>query len=464
MIRLRPHFPGALGAAASICFGACTVGSDFRGAPVLVSEETFKNAGFTAPPPAGSWWSLFDDPQLGQLMAKADLDGPAGQAALARFDQARAALGLARVDQFPAVTGDAYARRQRDSGNANFSSGTYEDYRAALNLSWEVDLWGRVRRQVRGAEADLAAARFEYQAAALSLRAEVARAYLSLRFADAEIALLEETAVLRDRARTLMQKRFEGGASSRIDLDRAITEAEAVHAELAQVKASRARFENALAALTGQSASGFRLPATGTLPAVPAPPAAVPSDLTRRRPDVAAAERRLASASEKIGFVIASYLPKISVGAEGGVRALSTSDLFDRSSLLWNLGPELQLPTLQGGSLGANKAKVEALYREALEVYRDTLLRAVQETEDSLVDSKQLAVAAASRKRGARSAGKVSALTRKLYTAGAVDYFEVVDADRTALADRRASLQVDLARALAATRLIQALGGGWTRY
>lgn len=455
--------PGLLAAAALPFLAACTVGPDYQGAPVVVSEATFKNAGFTTAPPEGSWWSIFGDPELARLIHRADVDGPAARAALARYDEARAALGLARVDQYPAVTGDLYARRQGDSGNSNFSAGTYDNYRAALNLSWELDLWGRVRRQVRGAEADLAAARYDYQAAALSLRAEVARAYFSLRYADAEVALLEETASLRNRARQLMEKRYEGGASSRIDLDRAITEAEAVQADLEQVKASRARFENALAALTGRSASGFRLAASGSLPTVPAVPSAVPSELTRRRPDVAAAERRLASASERVGFVVASYLPKLSIGAEGGVSSLSTSDLFDSSSVLWSLGPELQLPTFQGGALGANKARAEALYREALENYRDTLLQAVRETEDSLVDTRRLAAAAASRKRGAASAERASELTRKRYVAGATDYFEVVDADRTALAEQRQALQVELARALAATRLIQALGGGWTR-
>ncbi len=440
---------------------SCAVGPDYE-APSVELEASFKNAGFDAPPPEGSWWSLFDDGELNRLIRMADRQGPSVQAALARYDLARADLGLARVDAFPAVTGDGYARRQSDSGNRNFSAGTYNDYRAALNLSWEIDLWGRVRRQVGAAEAGMEAAGYDYQGAVLSLRGEVARAYFSLRFADAEIALLEETANLRGEARRLMKARFEGGASSRIDYERAVTEHESVLAELAQLRAQRGRFENALAALVGTDPSGFRM-GGGATPSIPRVPSAVPSDLLRRRPDIAAAERRLASASETIGLVVASFLPRISIAAEGGVQSLRTSDLFNGGSQLWSLGPEIQLPTFQGGALGQNKNKAEAAYREALANYRDALLQAVRETEDSLLDARELANASGSRRRGAASAETAAGLIRKRFIGGATDYFEVVDAERTSLAEQRAALQVDLARALAATRLVQALGGGWQR-
>lgn len=446
----------------ALTLSACTFGPDYK-VPAAELETSFKNAGFKSPPPEGSWWSLFRDAELNRLIRLADKQGPSALAALARYDQARASLGLARVDRHPTVTGDAYAARQSDSGNSNFSAGTYDDYRAALNVSWEVDLWGRVRTQVGVAEAEMNAAQYEYQAAALSLRGAVARAYLSLRFTDAEIALLVKTATIRAEARRLMKKRFSGGASSRLDYERAVTEDESVQSELHQVRAQRGRFENALAALTGQNPSAFRLAAAKRPPSIPSVPSGVPSELLRRRPDIAASERRLAAASDTIGLVIASYLPRISITAEGGVRSLKSSDLFKPNSALWRLGPELQLPTLGGGSIGQNKKLAEAQYREALENYRATLLTAIQETEDSLGDSNHLAAASASRNRGASSAGSVATLTRKRYTAGVTDYFEVVDSERTSLNEQRAALTIDQARALAATRLIQSLGGGWSR-
>jgi multidrug efflux system outer membrane protein len=382
---------------------------------------------------------------------------------LARYDQARAELGLARADMSPAVTADAYARRQKDSQNSNFSFGVYNDYRSALNLGWEVDLWGRVRRSIGAAEANLQAAEYDYQGLILSLRGEITRAYMSLRFADAEIDLFEKTEKLRGEARRLMKARFDGGASSRIDYQRAVTEDESVRAQLAQLRAQRDRFENALAVLTGHSASGFHMAANGRIPTIPNAPSAVPSDLLRRRPDLAANERRLAYASETIGIAIATYLPRLTITGEGGYHSLSSTDLFNPSSKLWGIGPELAAPVFQGGRGFSDKARAEASYREALGIYRGSLLTAVQETEDSLGDSRQLAVAAAARKRGAASAKDAATLTRKRYDAGVTDYFEVVDSERTALDEQRAALSIELARALAATRLIQSLGGGWQR-
>jgi multidrug efflux system outer membrane protein len=332
-----------------------------------------------------------------------------------------------------------------------------------LNLSWELDLWGRVRRQVGEAAAVERAAEYDLEGALLSLRGELTRAYLSLRFADADIALLERTARLRAEARRLMKLRFEKGGSSRLDYERAVTEHEAVRAELAEARADRSRYENAVAALVGRSPSGFAIAPNEARPAVPRVPAGVPSDLLRRRPDIAAAERRLAAASERIGLVVASYLPRISIGAAGGVRSLDSSALFNSNSQLWSLGPELQLPTFQGGALGANRWKAEAAYREALARYRDTLLQAVRETEDALSDGRRLGEAAAARSRGAASARNASALTHKRYEGGATDYFEVVDADRTSLLQERAALATERARVLATTRLIQALGGGWSQ-
>ena len=446
----------------SLLLASCAVGPDYE-MPTAQLEASFKNAGFQAAPAEGSWWSVFNDPELARLIRMADADGPSSRAALARYDQARASLGLARADAFPAVTGDAYAQRQSDSGNSNFSSGTYNDYRAALNLSWEVDLWGRVRRQIGAARAEKEAASYLYQGAVLSLRGEVARAYLSLRYTDAEIALLEKTVSLRSEARRLMKSRFDGGASSRIDFDRAVTEEESVKAELEQLRAQRGRYENAIAALCGRSASGFRISVDGRRPSIPSVPSGVPSDLLRRRPDVAAAERRLAAASDRIGLVIASYLPRLSITGSGGVQALKSSDLFKSGSKLWSLGPELSVPLFQGGRGFSDRASAEAAYREALEMYRDTLLKSVEETENALGDSQHLAAAAAARNRGATSAESAAKLTRKRYTGGVTDYFEVVDAERTSLAEQRGALAIDRSRALAATALIQSLGGGWKR-
>ncbi len=320
-----------------------------------------------------------------------------------------------------------------------------------------------MRRQVNAAVAESEAAGYDADAILLSLSGEAARAYFSLRSADVEAELLQETSKLRAQAQRLMKARSEAGQSSSLDYNRAVTEYESVEAELQQLRAQRGKFENAIATLVGTSASGFRIRPNGRLPSVPSIPSTVPSELLRRRPDIAAAERRLAAASERRGVVIASYLPRFSITGYGGVQSLRSSDLFDPSSAIWRLGPEVSVPVYQGLRLGDDKAKAEATYREALENYREVLLQAVKETEDSLLDARLLAEASASRRRGAASADRAAELSRKRYIGGVTDYFEVVESDRTSLFEKRAALAVDLARSLAATRLIEALGGGWQR-
>ncbi|MGI9241046.1 MAG: efflux transporter outer membrane subunit, partial [Verrucomicrobiales bacterium] len=330
-----------------LLLASCTVGPDYEG-PQAEVEAAFKNAGFTAPAPDGSWWTLFGDAKLTKLIGDVQSSNPSALAALERYEQVKAEIGIIRSEGAPLLTGEAFANRQGDSRNSNFSAGTYSNYRAALDLSWEIDLWGRVRRRVNRAVAESEASDYDADAVILALSGEAARAYFSLRSADLEIELLEETGKLRAQARRLMKARFEAGRSSSLDYNRAVTEHESVESELQQLRAQRGKFENALATLTGQNASGYRLRPNGRRSKIPAVPTAVPSDLLRRRPDIAAAERRLAAASESRGIVIASYLPRFSITGFAGAQSLRSSDLFDPSSTIWRLGPEVSFPVYQG--------------------------------------------------------------------------------------------------------------------
>ncbi len=449
---------------AVVLLASCAVGPDYE-APTERLEVSFKNAGFSAPPPAGDWWKLFRDPRLDALMREAERANPDVRAALARFDQARAVHGLAAADRWPAITADGYAQRLRDSANSDAPGGgaTQGDYRGALNLQWEVDLWGRIRRSNNAARADADAAAYDYQAALTSLRGEIARTWFALRSTDSEIALLEETEDLRREAERLMRIRFEKGESSRVDLARATTELASSRTALARLRESRSRLENSLGTLTGRGASSFHAPNRPGREALPGIPAGVPADLLRRRPDLAAAERRLAAASERIGVTIANYLPRLSLIGSGGAQSVRSSELFDSGSRLWSLGPDLMVPIFQGGRISSDKARAEAAYREALENYRSVLLTAVQEAEDALASARHLQDAAESSARGAESARAAARLARTRYDRGAASYFEVVDAERTALEEERTAVAVKLDRMLASTRLIQALGGGWQR-
>lgn len=450
---------GCLGA-----ISACAVGPEYKG----VNENlpaAWKNAGFQDPPPPGDWFSRFQDPTLTSLLRSAEKNNQDLQAALARYDQARAALGLARADQTPTLTSDLVGERKRDSGGAPFraSNEPYNDYNAELNLSYEVDLWGRIRSQVRQASANMEAAAADYDAALLSLKAEVARNYFTLRALDRESALIEQAVALRSQRRNLIEAQREEGQASGLDYARAVAEAEAARADLARLDEQRGRLVNALAVLSGRSATNFAVVPTPSIPAAPSVPAGVPSDLLRRRPDLLAAERRLAAASAGISVAITTYLPRLTLTGTGGVSALDSSDLFNANSRFWSIGPSLfvPLPGMSGGRDKFDRAQAEGRFREALANYRSILLEAIGDTESALQAGRNLERALAAQRRATRAAERAAELSRARREGGLVSLFEVIESERLALDQERLLAQSERDRALASVNLIQALGGGW---
>jgi multidrug efflux system outer membrane protein len=445
----------------SLVLVSCTVGPNYE-KPRTSTPATYKAVGLTSPPPTGSWWSSFSDPKLTSLLKQAGEANPQARAALARVDQARAILGLRRSDLLPSLTGEVLVTRQQDTSRDVFPvpADPYSRFRSVLNLSYEIDLWGRVRRGVNQQKALTQAVAADYIFALLSIRAEIARDYLALRHLDQEIQLLSDTIGLREENEKLVQARVTTGATTAIDSSRARSQTETARAELYRLKQRRTELENALAVLTGQNPSTFSL-SQANPPRTPSVPAGVPADLLRRRPDVAASERRLAASAEQIGISIANYLPRVSLTAAGGFASLSASDLFDRGSSLWSVAPTITGPLVTFGRKEQSKQQALAAYREALENHQQSVLNAFRDVENALAGIENLDRALSAQRKSADAAKEASRLVKLRYEAGLVSFFEVIDAQRQQLQEQRALSQTKAARQQATVQLIQALGGGW---
>jgi len=364
---------------------SCTkIGPDYQ-EPTIDVAKTYKTVGLNKPPSTGKWWASFSDKTLNTLLSRSEKNNPDARAALARLDQARATLGMQTTDKFPGVSAGILAERKQESNSDRFESpgAPFNRYEPTLNLSYEIDFWGRVRRSIAQQQALADASQADYATAILSTKAEVTRNYITLRFLDSEISLLRKTLSLREQNLALIQARIRAGDTTSIDSARAKTLTETVRADIHRLQKRRDELENAIAVLVGTTPSSFNL-SSSTPPKTPRIPSGIPSDLLRRRSDVAASERRLAAASEAIGITIANYYPRVDLNASAGVAALSTADLFEKSSRIWTIGPELNIPLFPGGRRKNDTARAKAAYLEALELYRKAVLSAFQDVENAL--------------------------------------------------------------------------------
>lgn len=418
--------------------------------------------------PRGAWWEAFKDRRLNALMADATLHNQELKGAIARFDQARATARLARANFFPSLGSGLVAERQRTSENMPSPiplNGLKYDgpgYNVPVEFSWELDLWGRLRRESEAAGAELMGVAAAMNAVLLTVQADVALNYFKLRALDAEMAVVKRAEELRRESLDITRSRVAAGAGSELEQAQAETELAATEAEIFALKTQRDQLENAIAILAGQNPVTFRLPAVeGDLGAPPVIPSGVPSDLLERRPDIAQAERALAAASARIGVARAAAFPSVQLLANGGWLSGDISLLADANSLMWNAGPRVSLPLFSGGKNRAHLERALAAHDEALAAYRQVILAAFGEVENSLSAIANLQNQAAAQQRARDSAAKALKLARTRYEAGTSPYLDVIDADRTALAVIRGEVQIAAQRWLAGVGLIKALGGGW---
>src|SRR2546426_5337892 len=385
--------------------GLLTVGPDYK-APTNDIPAAYKAAELGAWKegnpldnlPKGNWWEIFGDAGLNELEAQTVRANQELKAAVARVDQSRATARVARSELLPNLNLDASFTRERYSPNQvpGFGGLTANTFRAPLDLSYEVDLWGRVRRSFQSARADAQASLAAFYNILLTLQADVAQAYFALRALDAEIAAVSGTVDLRKEQVRLVRSRFEGGIGSELDVARAETELATTEAEAASLAQRRNELENAIAVLAGANPSSFKLAAleaanTKWNPQPPVVPAGLPAELLERRPDVAEAERQLASANARIGVAKAAFFPVLSLTGSGGYVSGDFDSLFKWDSRAWSIGPSLSLPIFAGGRNRANYRRSQAVFEEAVAQYRQHVLVAFGEVENSLAGIRHLA-------------------------------------------------------------------------
>ncbi len=454
--------------------GLFTIGRDYQ-RPTNNVPEAYKAAEFgewkEGEPldhvPRGNWWEVFQDSELNRLQEHALEANQQLKAAIARAEQARATARVARGEFLPSLNATPSFTRERYSPNANPSFGdlTASTFRAPLDLSYEVDLWGRVRRSFEGARADAQASLANFHNVLLTLQSDLAQNYFALRSLDAEIATVRATIALREEQVQLVQSRFEGGIGNELDVARAQTELATAQAEAAALARRRDELENAIAILAGSNPSTFQLQAQTNVWLANAPviPAGLPAALLERRPDVAEAERQLAAANARIGVAKAAFFPVLTLTGSGGFVSGDLDSLFKWDSRTWSLGPSLSLPIFAGGRNRANHRRARAAFEEAVARYRQQVLVAFGDVENSLSNIRHLKEQAAAQQRAVESARRATSLAEERYRAGIVGYLEVVDASREALSAERASARLSGEQMIASVRLIKALGGGWTQ-
>jgi multidrug efflux system outer membrane protein len=418
----------------------------------------------------GTWWTIFDDSTLDQLQQAASDANPTLKVGLARLAQARVAAGVAQSLRAPQVDGGVGATRLRASpASLGLPDGTNVPaqtlLRAQLSASYELDLFGRVANTVAAARADVAQNEALYRSLLLTIHADVAQTYLTLRGLDAEIALLADTVRLREDELKLVDRRFQSGEIAELDVARARTELATTRAERVALERSRAELAHALAALVGRTPAELDV-APRPLAFTPlAIPAGLPSELLERRPDIAAAEQAMAAANARIGVARAAWFPRLTLTGLLGLESSEAGNFFNASSRTWALGPvagtALAITLFDGGRRAANEQGAQAVFDETAATYRQTVLTAVREVEDGLSGLRILALQAREQADSIDAARRTVALSNARYRAGYVNYLEVIDAERQVLATQRGLTQIERERALATVALVRALGGGW---
>ncbi len=450
----------------------CTVGPKYQ-RPAAEVPTAYKEAGNwkQAQPNeqnlGGNWWEMFQDPQLNALELQVNVSNQNLKAAEAQYTQARALLRYNRAAYFPTITGGASATRNRISNHRPASivaNGiTYNDFQIPLQLSYEVDVWGRVRRTVESYREQAQASAADLATVNLSMHAQLALDYFQARTLDAEEQLLNSTVTQYERALELIESRFTGGIASELEVEQARTQLETTRAQAIDVGVARAQFEHAVAILIGKPPADFNLaPLPLTAPPLAIPPG-LPSELLERRPDIAAAERRMASANAQIGVAKAAYYPTISLGATGGFESGVITTLISGPSILWSAGGSAVMPLFDAGRRRANMDQAIAFYDETVANYRETVLTGFQQVEDNVAALRILEHEAQVQEKAVVAAQKYLELANTRYVGGVTSYLEVTTAQSAALSDELTAVNILGRRMVDAVTLVQALGGGWDR-
>ena len=452
-------------------FTACAVGPDYV-RPKAEAPAAFKEAAdwkVAQPQEAvvrGAWWKIFKDPQLDALEEQVNISNQNVAAAEAKFRQARALAQAARAGYFPNVAIGASATRSLRSSNAGNALGTTTDQVSDLLLtgtaSWEPDIWGKIRRTVEASQAGAQASAADLEAIRLSTQAALAQNYFQLCALDAQKKLLDATVAAYQKAMELTNRRYASGVSSRADVLQAETQLKTTQAQAIDVGVQRAQLEHAIALLVGKPASVLSIPVTPLAATPVAVPFGIPSELLERRPDIAAAERRLAAANAQIGVAKAAYFPNIVLNATGGFESSHLSDWLSWPSRLWSVGLALTETVFDAGLRSALTDQARAAYDATVASYRQTVLGGFQEVEDNLAALRILEEESRIQGEAVSAARRSVDLSMNQYRAGTISYLEVVTVQTILLVNERTAIDILGRRLAASVLLIKAIGGGWS--
>jgi NodT family efflux transporter outer membrane factor (OMF) lipoprotein len=459
-----------------LLLAGCAVGPDYK-RPDVETPAAYKEAGNWKPAqpqdekPRGNWWEVYGDPELDKLVAQVEISNQNVHAAEAQYRQAMALLGQAQAAWFPTVGANLNATRSQGtssslSGGATSTTVTpgspiRNSVRPTLSASWEADVWGSVARNVEANRASAEASAADLQGALLSAQATLVQSYMQLRINDAQQRLLDQTVKAYQRSLEITQNRYEAGVAGRVDVAQAETQLKSTQAQAIDLRAQRAQLEHAIAVLLGKAPASFTLAAVDGLPKLPETPGGLPSELLERRPDIAAAERRMAQANAQIGVAQAAFFPSLTLNASAGYQNSSFSQLFTLPNRFWSIGPALAMTLFDAGARSSQKEAAVAGYDKSVATYRQTVLAAFQEVEDNLAALDVLGDEAGMQHAAAQAAAEALALTENQYRAGIVSYLNVVTTQAAALSAARAELDVSGRRLVANATLLKALGGSW---
>ena len=420
--------------------------------------------------PRGPWWEIFGDPDLDALEAQVDVANQDVAQAEANYRVARALARGARADLLPTVTAapgvtishNGSRAGSQGTGTTSGSSGSRVTiYEVPIDLSWEADVFGRIRRNIEANVAAAQASAADLESVRLSLHAELATDWFLLKGLDAERKLLDEAIDSYARALEVNRNRHDQGLVSGVDVAQAETQLEATRVEATDLEIARAQLEHAIAVLVGKAPAELTIPPSPLDIAAPAVPALLPAELLERRPDIAAAERRVAAANAQVGVATAAFFPRLLLAASAGLQSTSLGSLFSAPSRFWSLGPSLVQTLFSGGKRRAAVEQARASYDAAVAGYRQSALGAFQEVEDGLAAQRILGTEASQQGAATAAADRLVTIARSRYRGGVTSYLEVSIAETVALNNRRAGVQVLTRRLTNGVALVKALGGGW---
>lgn len=477
-LKTTPHFARTyvqrasmmIGGVLSLAITGCMVGPKYQ-RPAAPAPPAFKeDAGWTSAQPAdtlvrGKWWQVYNDQELNTLEEKINVSNQNLKAAFEAYQSAHAQVNIQRADLFPTLGVSPSVSRVQESEHRPLAvpgtNSLYNDFQVAGSASWEPDLWGRIRHTVEASRENAQASAADLETMSLSLHAELANDYFELRGLDRQKELLDSTVIAFQKAVDLTRSRFKGGVASASDLALAQTQLDTTRAQDIDVGVARAQFEHAIATLTGEPASTFSLPPAPLTATPPAIPVGVPSQLLERRPDIAAAERRMAAANEQIGIARSAYYPTITLSGGGGVESTNIGTLVQGPSALWAIGVSASETIFDAGRRRAQNQQAQDLYEQTVAVYRQQVLQSFQDVEDNLSSLRILEQESTAEASAVADAQRSLALSTVRYKGGLATYLEVITTQSTALENEITFANVQTRRMSSSVQLIKAIGGTW---